>query len=522
LSLFHHLGPGVDLVYRKVHELFPEKKVGVGETGYTGGKDCELIYTAPLNYSYGMGGGFWWYHWDGMVDRGIDGTWYTTRFYRVVQDLAKSIGGGATPAGEDKSSAPIRLGVPLAGDKPRPRTAYEDAAWQGVRWLLGSGVFDPKTGVVRGAFDSQTGRYLPPDVSSAASALEVFLRAYGRSRESAYLDAARRVADYLLTRPYQGSDRRASGALIEPGGSHRAESLANARAIEGLLDFHFATGEEQYLDVSQCAADWLLEFMQNADGSFKSACDLKSKSFVDGAQNDWRRSRAFAHAKTAAALFKTWEAVKETEPRYREGALRVLTWALTLQNFNGSFKGHFNPARAQASDDKDVASLFDGIEGFFSAYAQLLRHPRDIALHPIYLEACRNFARWAMEYAREPSGGVYEWVYADDSHGPTAALPTAQAVRLWLRLHLVERKPDYLEAAKRAGDFLLKVQNRSGDSGRAGGFPAENISVKRRSIPARTAAAAVLALHELSDVLSSPDIVLNPAQPRCAGFDPLF
>ncbi len=522
LSLFHHLGPGADIVYRKIHELFPEKKIGVGETGYTAGKDCDLIYSTPLNYSYGVGGGFWWFHWDGMIDRGNDGAWYTTRFYRIIQGLAKSIGGGAEPAGNQEPAVAARVSTPPHGEVSTPRKEYEGAAWPGVEWLLASGICDPKAGAVGRGYDPQRKRFLPPDVSAAASALQLFIRAYGRNRNSAYRDAAQRTADYLSARQWQGSNGRASGALIEPDGSRRAESLANAHAIDAFLDFYFATGDERYLEVSQKAADWLLEIMQNADGSFKSAYDLKSRSFLDGAQDDWRHARAFAHAKVAAALLKTWEAVKESESHYREGALRVLAWALALQNFNGSFKGHYNPAHGQASDDKFMAGLLDGVEGFFSAYVQLLRHPRDIALHPVYLEACRNFAAWLKRLAWNAKGGIPEWVFGDDSLDEPSTLPTAKAIRLWLRLHLVNGEPGSLEAARAAGSFLLKAQDRSDDRRRAGGFPAGNLSVQRPTLSVPGTVAAVFALHELSDVLTSPQTVLDPVQPRYAGFDPLL
>jgi hypothetical protein len=522
LSLFHHLGPGADIVYRKIHELFPAKKIGVGETGYTAGKDCELIYTVPLNYPYSLGGGFWWFHWDGMIDRGIDGQWYATRFYRIVQDLAGSIGDGVTQAGEAKPDASeIARGV-TSDETPPPRNDYEAAAWRGVQWLLGSGVCNPKTGAVARGYDPSRMRFLPPDVSSAAVALQVFVRAYGCRKDSVFLDAARRAADFLLTRQWQGSGRRACGGLIEPSGSRHDESLANARAIDAWLDFYFATGDERYLEVSEKAADWLLEIMQNADGSFKSAYDLKSKSFLDGARDDWRQSRAFAHAKIAAALLKTWEAVRETEPRYRDGALRVLAWALTLQNFNGSFKSHYNPRCGQASDDKFMASLLDGVGGFFCAYVQLLRHPRDIALHPVYLEACRSFAAWLKRLAWSLKGAIPDWILGDDSLGEPAVLPTAQAIRLWLRLHLVSGEPGSLAAAKVAGNFLLKAQDRSDDPRRTGGFPGENPSTQDLALSVSATAASVLALYELSDVVENPQTVLDPVQPRYAGFDPLL
>jgi hypothetical protein len=533
LSLFHHLGPGIDIVCRKIHELFPEKRVGVGETGYTVGRHCDLVYSATLNYPYGLGGGFWWYHWDGMVDRGIDGQWYTTRFYRVVQDLTKSIHGGTARTEEGQSSSPTEPesilerdvagpGAPRVRDDSRPRNEYEDAAWRGAHWLLGSGVLDCKTGAVGKAYDPQAGRFWPPEVSSAASALRVFVKAYGRSKDSAYLAAAQRAANFLSTRRCRGSDPSASSSFTNPGRHRRAESLACSHVIEALLDYYFATGEEKYLRISEEAADWLLEIMQNADGSYKSAYDLKTKVFLDGARNDWQNSRAFAHAKIASSLMKVWEAVKETEPRYRQGALRVLSWALTLQNYNGSFKGHYNSKRAQTSDDKFVPSLLEGVEGFFSTYVHLLRHPRDIALHPVHFAACRNLAGWLMQFAQSPEGGVWEWVYPDDSHTAAAGLPTAQAVRLWLRLYLVVRMSECLEAARRGGDFLLRVQQSSGGRGCEGGFGAEGTLSRRGRISTRATAIAVLALHELSDVLSDSTAVLNPALPRYGGFDPLF
>lgn len=533
LSLFQHLGPGVDIVYRKIHELFPDKRIGVGETGYTAGRDCDLIYSAPLNYSYGLGGGFWWFHWDGMIDRGIDGQWYTTRFYDVVQNLAKAISSTAThaesppslegpePTTHSEQTSQHRSRKPgLAAETPHSLNEFEGAAWRGSRWLLESGVYDPRTGAVREAYDPVSKGYFAAEVSSVAAALEVFVECYGRNRQSAYLDAARQAARYLATQQHSGSGPRVTGSIVGP--ARRAESLADARAIEALLDFYFATGEEKYLEVSEKAAGWLLGFMQNPDGSFKCAYDLKARSFVDGVRDDWKHTRAFAHAKIAAALFKVWEAVRETEPRYREGARRVLDWALGLQNFNGSFKGHYNPRRAQASDDKFVSSLLEGVEGLFSAYAYLLRHPRDIVLHPVYFEACRNFAGWLIEFAQGPEGGVWAWVYGDDSHTAAAALPTAQATRLLLRLHLVTRDDRYLAAARRAGDFLVKLQQRRGSARSEGGFAGGNHASSPDVICTRTTALASTALLELSAVLNRPGLNLNPAAPRYSGFDPLF
>lgn len=704
LSLYYHLGPGIDLVYRKIHELFPEKKVGVGESGYMVGKDCDLIYSAPLNYSYSLGGGFWWFHWDSMIDRGIDAQWYTTRFYRALRDLAVAISDPALPGTPtpppavtglaahpdpihpavaliwqplaltslaeyrvyrseqplfgadaellvgrtaepnlvDDSVRPARvyyyrvatvnlagsigglsdavevrvgerfllpqiervLTSPVTAESARlewqtdeattarlewepssgpgrptaveltkrekvhavtlrglaPRTAYhfkvrvtdgggltnqtrelsfatlessppllyEDAAWRGSRWLLQSGVFDAQAGGVAEAYDASTEKNSPASVRNTALALQVFLKDYRRSRDPVYLDAARKAANFLAACQFSGPDRKAAGAILavsgeEPAtGRGRAESLPNARALEALMDFYFATGEEKYLAASERIADWLLSVMQNPDGSFKAAYVLEGKSFVDGARDEWPYARALSHAKIAAALLKVWEGSKETEPRYREGALKVLAWALTLQNENGSFKGHYNPLRGQANDDKYLANLNEGVQGFFSAYVYLLRHPRDIALHPIYFEALRNFADWLMRSAQGAEGGVWELVLPDDSHRPPATFPTAQALRLWLRLYLTTKDPKYLDAARRAGDFLAKVQNRSSDPRADGGFPlGEALPSSKRLLSGETAE-AVVALHELYDVMSDPDLVLNPTLARYTGFDPLF
>lgn len=558
LSLFQHLGPGVDLVYRKIHELFPDKKVGVGESGYTVGKDCDLIYSAPLNYAFSLGGGFWWFHWDSMIDRGIDGEWYTTRFYGELENLSVAISAPAATnppgpaltrlAGDPVNPSACRAehdpktivtGVGLrnqseaqsfATPEPLPPHLYEAAAWRGSWWLVESGVFDVETGAVAEAYEAATGRHTSADVSSTAQVLQVFVKNYGRCRDAAYLDAARKAADFLAARAHQGPDSSARGALTEVSGdgtasrATRAGSLTNARAIEALLDFYFATGEEKYLALSEKAADWLLEVMQNAEGSFKAAYDIKTKSFVDGARDDWLHARAFAHARIASALLKVWEGVKETEPRYRDGAVKVLAWALTLQSQNGSFKGHYSPVRWRANDDKDLASLNEGAEGLFSAYAYLLRHPRDIALHPIYFEAFKNYAGWSMRSAQSPEGGIWESILTDDSHGEPATLPTAQAIRAWLRLYLTTRKPEYLDSARRAGDFLVKAQVRGSDRREDGGFPSilSPASPEAKKISSRATAVAVVAHHELFDVLTDHNLVLNPTLPRYTGFDPFF
>ena len=119
-------------------------------------------------------------------------------------------------------------------------------------------------------------------------------------------------------------------------------------------------------------------------------------------------------------------------------------------------------------------------------------------------------------------GAIPDWVWGDDSLGEPAALPTAQAIRLWLRLHLAKSEPGCLEAAKAAGAFLLKAQDQSDDPRRKGGFLGESPSTQRLALSVSATAASVCALYELSDVVENPQIVLDPAQPRYTGFDRLL
>jgi hypothetical protein len=524
LSLFHHLGPGSDLVYRALHELFPEKRLAVGETGYIAGKDCDLIYSAPLNYSCGLGGGFWWYHWDGMIDRALDGRWYPTRFYREIQALAEAIGPrriqGEPPREviDQLASKPSEL-FAMSLEFPA-ESEYARAARRGARWLLESGVFDVRRGMAWGEMCSGRGSMGHSSVEVTGRVLPVFLREYWKSREPAWLEAARDGAKWLAGRQTNGKGGH-GGAILDLR-SKTAWSRSTALALDALLDVYFATGEEEFLEAAERAGMWLLGRMQNADGSFKAAYDVKSRRFMDGDRDDWRHSRAFGHARIAGTLLKLWEAVKETEPAYQQAAIRALAWALKFQNYDGSFKGHYSPRRRQASDEKNVSSLCEGAEGLFSACVQLLRHPRDIALHPVYLEAVKKFGSWLKDYAQFPDGSLPVWVHGDDSREGAGTLPTAQAVRLWVRLDLVTREANWLEAAARAGDFLLRMQVPAESGQLSGGFMPW--ASRGRSLTTSTSATAiaVLALDELGQVLAAPDLKLDPTAPRYTGFDPLL
>jgi hypothetical protein len=139
----------------------------------------------------------------------------------------------------------------------------------------------------------------------------------------------------------------------------------------------------------------------------------------------------------------------------------------------------------------------------------------------VYFEAAKNFGLWLKDYAQFADGSLPLWVHADDSKEDAATLPTAQAIRLWVRLYLATRDAGFRDAATRAGNFLLGVQF-AADSGTLNGGFSESPSSPASTASTVATATAALAFDDLSQVLANPDVRLEPGAPRYEGFDPSF
>jgi hypothetical protein len=104
------LGIAHDEVFERLHALFPDKSVVMGELGYWSPRTSKYwwwhsperpdtvrralarqMYLANLSFPYGLGGNFWWYYYDEMRQK--TPLWYdVNKVYRSIYDCTDSDG----------------------------------------------------------------------------------------------------------------------------------------------------------------------------------------------------------------------------------------------------------------------------------------------------------------------------------------------------------------------------------------------------------------------------------------------
>lgn len=148
-----------------------------------------------------------------------------------------------------------------------------------IDWILNSGIQHP-SGYFSCWFDINKSEYPFIYGEMIGYGIETFLWLYHKEKHEIYLERARSAADWLLENmSYKGNDLNAKGAFLWKCflPSFSAVPICYAfdtgMCLSGLTDLFRTTGEQKYLESAISAARWLVDVMQNDDGSFKARYD---------------------------------------------------------------------------------------------------------------------------------------------------------------------------------------------------------------------------------------------------------
>jgi rhamnogalacturonyl hydrolase YesR len=335
-----------------------------------------------------------------------------------------------------------------------------------VDWLLNSGI-QSASGYFTGWYDMDEGKYPFIYDEMIGYGIETFLFLYDQEKRSEYLDKATMAADWLIKHmKYRGDDPMAKGAFMWkydlPDGPWDTNVYAfdTGICLSALVDLFRFTRKQRYLNSAISAADWLVNAMQNEDGSFKACYDPKSLSFGTGR---WSKMPGSYHAKLSIGLLKLHKITGDE--RLKESMKNLCNWVLKLQDEDGKFKTNGN------SEDVYVHAHCYAAEGLLYAGKELF----DRRLRGAGIKA----VNWLLS-AQKPNGAIARWYERAYFNGGLSPDENTEALAQTIRLLLICNNDEHGTTNHRnpLSDKLEKALNRlltmqhlgTGDKEATGGF----------------------------------------------------
>src|SRR3972149_4389947 len=210
-----------------------------------------------------------------------------------------------------------------------------------AKWIVSSGIQSGKGGFFAW-FNLLDGNYsyLYSEITGYGITSLLFL--YKMFGEKAYIDKAELAADWITNtsmHPCGGvrsrlfdDDERADKSYSFTG--ERIFSFDTGMALYGMFNLYKITGKAKYLEVSETMADFLIDKMQNQDGSLSPVYDAK-KGVVIESDDKWSNQRGGFHAKVSMGMTDLYRIKRNN--KYRDASVRLCEYAVTTQEESGRF-----------------------------------------------------------------------------------------------------------------------------------------------------------------------------------------
>lgn len=224
-------------------------------------------------------------------------------------------------------------------------------------------------------------------------------------------------------------------------------SFDTAMALYGITGLFKLTGEKKYLDISLHIAKFLINKMQDKDGSLFPIYNPKKDNYPEP-KDKWSNQRAGFHAKASLGLLNLFEITKDE--LYRDSAIKLCEYALSTQEPCGRF------ITDVINKTTHIHPHCYTIEGLLFA-AKALNNSK-------LFEAAKKAIQWTFKYVS--SSGINEIYEPNSSFNSFQRSDIiAQVLRLGLIFSINEK--DKLEFLR---STLLTYQYTPKESQQEGGF----------------------------------------------------
>ncbi len=208
-------------------------------------------------------------------------------------------------------------------------------------WLVNSGIQSKDGGFYAWLdLDSQAPAFLYSEITGYAITTLLFLNRL--SADPVLIQRAQAAADWLLQKalhPCGGFKARLYQDDInaDPLYSFSSENIFSfdtGMALYGLVNLYKQNKQEKLLAICEKCADFLIDKMQNPDGSFNSIYNAKTKVNINP-QDKWSSQPGSFHAKIALSLADLFEITDKI--KYKQAAIKICEFALSKQDASGRF-----------------------------------------------------------------------------------------------------------------------------------------------------------------------------------------
>ncbi len=204
--------------------------------------------------------------------------------------------------------------------------------------------------------------------------------------------------------------------------------------LNGLMSAYNLTKDETLIETAKKNAEFLLK-AQKEDGSIYAYWEARINKWVDTPEK-WSSQSGAYHAKCAIGLYTLAFALHNES--YKDAALKLCEYALTLQNDDGRFTSF------RETTNTELHPHTYTIEGLL-----YIAHKEQ---NQTYLDACKKAIQWSLKLQRS-KGGVCRSVHNEIANKNERVDVLAQTLRMSAALNQSEEQLEKLEKQ------LLTYQN---------------------------------------------------------------
>lgn len=298
---------------------------------------------------------------------------------------------------------------------------------------------------------------------SASLAGFAALAAYDLTTDPFYLDRVKLIARYVKSNQnLNATDELRYGSFVVSRDRRFVDVPDGSWAGRLFLHLYRSTGEREYLERAELAADWLLRMARMSHGGFATFYLL-----------DERQPVAYSHASDGQHGLFLAELHRETQDERYGEPLEPLAGMLSGigQHESG---GYYASLRADGTpvfegwDEEEGHPLVEGIErivtgprqNYYAARFLIEQHRRSGNAH--HLESARRCCEWSLGIFRK-LGHFPDWLtlQADGEWQADALVDVASQgamIRVWLALDEVDPRSEHLAACCGMAEWLLRWQ----------------------------------------------------------------
>lgn len=309
-------------------------------------------------------------------------------------------------------------------------------------------------------------------------AIELLLDLNRRTDDVVYLENAELAGAWILGMQNKGTDDGSIGSflyclnLADRTKSNEVFPFDAGVCIGALSDLYDKTRDIAYLDSAAKGALWLVETMQNSDGSFKPLTILgepynsgnagKKSSSRLNIRDSWYNLNGCHHGKIAIGLLKYYS-VSNGGSWLLECVSSLCNWLLSQQDSSGYF------------------SVVSGSKVTFShthCYAlEALLYAHEYLKDQSLFDAAKLGGDWLIKLQRN-DGGIPAWTNTQHFVSYIDISAVAQAVRIWSVLYSETGSSTYGYAMEKALRYLTRMQSTKQGIDTSGGFYLADLDFK--------------------------------------------